>query len=101
MVLPVPMVNPKLFRGLKLSPMGKGWYSRPLLLSIGNRVHHGYGEHCGILVTVVTGTVTVFNFSIPRTPCTLTRGVRVYHGVGAAWVQLGRAGECAGHGRGW
>ena len=68
--------------------------------SIGNRVHHGYGEHCGILVMVVTGTVTVSNFSIPHTPCTLTRGVRVYHGVGAAQVQLGHAGEHAGHGQG-
>ena len=37
------------------------------------RVHHGYGEHRGILVTVVTVTVTVSNFSTPCIPCTLTR----------------------------
>ena len=61
------------------------------------RVHHGYGEHHGILVTVVTVTVTVSNFSIPRTPCTLTRGVWVYHGVGEAQT----AGACWGVRRAW
>ena len=39
------------------------------------RVHHGYGEHHGILVMVVMVTVTVSNFSTPHIPCTLTRGV--------------------------
>ena len=52
------------------------------------------------MVMVVTVMVTVSNFSIPHTPCTLTRGVRVYHGVGAAQVQLGHTGEHAGHGQG-
>ena len=65
------------------------------------RVHHRYGEHHGILVTVVMGMVTVSNFSIPCTPCTLTHSVWVYHGVGVVQVQLGRTGEHAGHGRGW
>ena len=64
------------------------------------RVHPGYGEHRGILVTVVTGTVTVSNFSIPCTLHTLTRSVQVYHGVRAVQVQLGHTGEHTGHGQG-
>ena len=64
------------------------------------RVHHGYGEHHGILVMVVMGTVTVSNFPILCTLCTLTRSVWVYHGVRVAQVQLGRAGEHEGHGQG-
>ena len=36
------------------------------------RVHHKYGEYHGILVTVVTVTVTVSNFSTLCIPCTLT-----------------------------
>ena len=51
-------------------------------------------------LTVVMGTVMVFNFSTLPIPCTLTHGVRVYHGVGAAQVQLGHAGEHMGHGWG-
>ena len=49
--------------------------------SDGIRVHHEYGEHRGILVTVVMVTVTVSNFSTPLILCTLTRGVQVYHGA--------------------
>ena len=60
----------------------------------GGRVHHGYGEHRGILVTVSTVTVTVFDFSIPHTLCTLTRGVQVGHGVGAAQTAGARWGAC-------
>ena len=37
-----------------------------------HRVHHGYGEHHGISVMVVTVTVTVSNFSTLCIPCTLT-----------------------------
>ena len=45
---------------------------RPTMCFNLTRVHHGYGEHCGILVTVVTVMVTVSNFSTPCIPCTLT-----------------------------
>ena len=39
-----------------------------------NRVHHGYGEHRGILVTVVMVTVTVSNFSTLRVPSPVVYG---------------------------
>ena len=58
------------------------------------RVHHRYGEHHGILVTVVMVTVMVFNFSILHTPCTLTHSVREYHGVGAVQTAGARWGAC-------
>ena len=48
-----------------------------ILRVVGNarrpRVHHRYSEHRSILVTVVTVTVMVSNFSTPCIPCTLTR----------------------------
>ena len=57
-----------------LNVLGFVWF-QPILDNldfIGGRVHHGYSEHCSILVMVVTVTVMVSNFSTPCIPCTLT-----------------------------
>ena len=78
-------MHPKQVRdraGAKLDGEGVGWLGTAGPASdhmggsphifLGSRVHHGYSEHCSILVTVVTVTVTVSNFSTLCIPCTLT-----------------------------